>query len=165
LLALIPREGEAPCESLRDVVRWTRTQPKSPVVFDVPGAGRETVARVVLGSHDKQKGKAQSVRVVAGARALEAWVKAGATGQIEIPVPAGAVELSVETSEPSLVRASARAHPPPSLPIPSPSVAPSAVVNERAPLGSRALARDTAAPPVGEDSPQGVRALHRRRRR
>ncbi|XXX75244.1 hypothetical protein WMF30_47105 [Sorangium sp. So ce134] len=56
-------------------------------------------------------GPARVLRVSAGAAVHEAWVRAGATGTIEIPVPAGAAELRVETAAPTLLRASVRLHP------------------------------------------------------
>ncbi|WP_437722830.1 hypothetical protein [Sorangium sp. So ce861] len=56
-------------------------------------------------------GDARVLRVSAGAAVHEAWVRAGATGAIEIPVPAGAGELRVETAAPALLRAAVRLHP------------------------------------------------------
>ncbi|WP_437315554.1 hypothetical protein [Sorangium sp. So ce385] len=56
-------------------------------------------------------GDARVLRVSVGAAVHEAWVRAGATGAIEIPVPAGAGELRVETAAPALLRAAVRLHP------------------------------------------------------
>ncbi|WP_437481639.1 hypothetical protein WME75_38600 [Sorangium sp. So ce1014] len=66
-----------------------------------PGAGAPPAAG----------GAARVLRVSAGAVVHEAWVRAGATGSIEIPVPAGAGELRVESAAPALLRAAVRLHP------------------------------------------------------
>ncbi|XYH96331.1 hypothetical protein ACMHYB_52570 [Sorangium sp. So ce1128] len=65
----------------------------------------------------------------AGAAVHEAWVSAGATGSIEIPVPAGARELRVETAAPALLRAAVRLHP-------APPAAPRVVTPARPPSGA-----------------------------
>ncbi|MGK3968992.1 hypothetical protein WMF38_36645 [Sorangium sp. So ce118] len=137
VLARIPRSGRAPCASLREIMQWAWVD--GAVTFALPDPERATVARVVLapaavlgeaaGAPDAPGGAARAsrspgapsaarvLRVSAGAAVHEAWVSAGATGSIEIPVPAGARELRVETAAPALLRAAVRLHPaPPSAP-------------------------------------------------
>ncbi|XXY54043.1 hypothetical protein WME91_23215 [Sorangium sp. So ce269] len=137
VLARIPRSGRAPCASLREIMQWAWVD--GAVTFALPDPERATVARVVLapaavlgeaaGAPEAPGGAARAsrspgapsaarvLRVSAGAAVHEAWVSAGATGSIEIPVPAGARELRVETAAPALLRAAVRLHPaPPSAP-------------------------------------------------
>ncbi|WP_438005742.1 hypothetical protein WME89_44880 [Sorangium sp. So ce321] len=137
VLARIPRSGRAPCASLREIMQWAWVD--GAVTFALPDPERATVARVVLapaavlgeaaGAPEASGGAARAsrspgapsaarvLRVSAGAVVHEAWVSAGATGSIEIPVPAGARELRVETAAPALLRAAVRLHPaPPSAP-------------------------------------------------
>ncbi|WP_437632399.1 hypothetical protein [Sorangium sp. So ce854] len=128
VLARIPRSGRAPCASLREIVRWAWVD--GAVTFALPDPERATVARVVLappavlGEASRAPEAAaraphapgappgaRVIRVRAGAAVHEAWVTAGATGAIEIPVPAGAGELRVETAAPTLLRAAVRLHP------------------------------------------------------
>ncbi|WP_437894758.1 hypothetical protein [Sorangium sp. So ce124] len=78
----------------------------------VPGAqGAAAMAPGAHGPSPPADGPARVLRVRAGAAVHEAWVRAGATGSIEVPVPAGARELRVETDAPALLRASVRLHP------------------------------------------------------
>ncbi|XXT17945.1 hypothetical protein WME94_47730 [Sorangium sp. So ce429] len=137
VLARIPRSGRAPCASLREIMQWAWVD--GAVSFALPDPERATVARVVLapaavlgeaaGAPEAPGGAARAsrspgappaarvLRVSAGAAVHEVWVSAGATGSIEIPVPAGARELRVETAAPALLRAAVRLHPaPPSAP-------------------------------------------------
>ncbi|MGK3985131.1 hypothetical protein WME99_18930 [Sorangium sp. So ce136] len=137
VLARIPRSGRAPCASLREIMQWAWVD--GAVTFALPDPERATVARVVLapaavlgeaaGAPEAPGGAASAsrspgapsaarvLRVSAGGAVHEAWVSAGATGSIEIPVPAGARELRVETAAPALLRAAVRLHPaPPSAP-------------------------------------------------
>ncbi|WP_437687829.1 hypothetical protein [Sorangium sp. So ce176] len=131
VLARVPRSGRAPCASLREIMQWAWVD--GAVTFALPDPERATVARVVLAppavlgeaarapeasggaaSAPRPSGAppaARVLRVRAGAAVHEAWVTAGATGSIEIPVPAGAGELRVETSAPALLRAAVRLHP------------------------------------------------------
>ncbi|WP_434043328.1 MULTISPECIES: hypothetical protein [Sorangium] len=131
VLARVPRSGRAPCASLREIMQWAWVD--GAVIFALPDPERATVARVVLAppavlgeaarapeapggaaSAPRPSGAppaARVLRVRAGAAVHEAWVTAGATGSIEIPVPAGAGELRVETSAPTLLRAAVRLHP------------------------------------------------------
>ncbi|WP_437956577.1 hypothetical protein WME76_35095 [Sorangium sp. So ce119] len=131
VLARVPRSGRAPCASLREIMQWAWVD--GAVTFALPDPERATVARVVLAppavlgeaarepeapggaaSAPRPSGAppaARVLRVRAGAAVHEAWVTAGATGSIEIPVPAGAGELRVETSAPTLLRAAVRLHP------------------------------------------------------
>ncbi|WP_437503814.1 hypothetical protein [Sorangium sp. So ce1099] len=138
VLARIPRSGRAACASLREIMQWAWVD--GAVTFALPDPERATVARVVLApaavlgeaaaAPQAPGGAARAsrspgapsagapsaarvLRVSAGAAVHEAWVSAGATGSIEIPVPAGARELRVETAAPALLRAAVRLHPPP----------------------------------------------------
>ncbi|HZF55849.1 MAG TPA: hypothetical protein VE093_44850 [Polyangiaceae bacterium] len=117
VMALIPREGQAPCGSLRDLVRWARATPDRPIELEVPQPGRETVARILIAREGNAKSAPLTVRATAGDRAVEAWVREGATGPIEIPIPANETWLRVTTSAPVLLRASARVHPAPPPPV------------------------------------------------
>jgi hypothetical protein len=109
-MALLPREGSAPCRTLREIERWARVE-KS-VGFDLPGEGRATVARVlVAGAEARSEGRPASLAIAAGGAKREAWVRGAATGEIEIPVPAEVTSLHVEVSTTLRVRASIRLHP------------------------------------------------------
>ncbi|WP_437277233.1 hypothetical protein WME90_39270 [Sorangium sp. So ce375] len=135
VLARIPRSGRAPCASLREIVQWAWVD--GAAIFALPDPERATVARVVIappavmseaalasgapgaaartpgaqGAPPAAGGPARVLRVRAGAAVHEAWVRAGATGSIEIPVPAGAHALRIETDAPALLRAAVRLHP------------------------------------------------------
>ncbi|WP_437990900.1 hypothetical protein [Sorangium sp. So ce145] len=76
-----------------------------------PAPGAAALAPGARGAPPPADGPARVLRVRAGAAVHEAWVRAGATGSIEVPVPAGAHELRVETDAPTLLRASVRLHP------------------------------------------------------
>ncbi|WP_437711781.1 hypothetical protein WMF45_41325 [Sorangium sp. So ce448] len=76
-----------------------------------PASGAAAPAPGARGAPPPADGPARVLRVRAGAAVHEAWVRAGATGSIEVPVPAGAHELRVETDAPTLLRASVRLHP------------------------------------------------------
>ncbi|EYF06792.1 hypothetical protein [Chondromyces apiculatus] len=129
VLARIPRVGEAPCATLRDVLQWAWVE--GDATFLVPDRDRATVARVVIapspvlaaaqpGAPPRQGSR--RLTVSAGGITYEGWIRADATGAIEVPVPAGAGELRVHASEGVLLRASARLHP--ALPSPERIVAP-----------------------------------------
>ncbi|MCC6557418.1 MAG: hypothetical protein IT372_31090 [Polyangiaceae bacterium] len=118
VLARIPREGKAPCAGLREVTQWAWVE--SAASFTVPDLERATVARVVVAPTSVAvaagalpTGPAHVIRVRAGGVPYDAWVRPGATGAIEVPVPRGAGALRVETNAPALLRASARLHPAP----------------------------------------------------
>ncbi|WP_437295365.1 hypothetical protein [Sorangium sp. So ce426] len=76
-----------------------------------PASGAAALASGARGAPPPADGPARVLRVRAGAAVHEAWVRAGATGSIEVPVAAGAHELRVETDAPTLLRASVRLHP------------------------------------------------------
>ncbi|AKT36877.1 hypothetical protein [Chondromyces crocatus] len=129
LLARIPRTGQAPCASLRDITRWAWVQGEA--AFLVPDRDRATVARLliaptpVLAAAQRAPSNASAshrLRVTSGDATYEAWVHPGATGAIEVPVPVGASELRIASEKGVLLRASARFHP--ALPPPDRSTAP-----------------------------------------
>ncbi|AUX47306.1 hypothetical protein SOCE26_088240 [Sorangium cellulosum] len=120
VLARIPRSGRAPCASLREITQWAWID--GAATFALPDPERATVARVVVAPpadpgaaasapRGPAGGGGRVLRVRAGAVVHEAWVRAGATGTIELPVPAGAGALQVETAGPTLLRAAVRLHP------------------------------------------------------
>ncbi|MRG92375.1 hypothetical protein [Polyangium spumosum] len=109
LFARIPRDGSAPCDTLRELTRWVRL--KGDARFRIPDPGRATVARVVAHAAESGARKPRRLHIRVGDRVYEAWVDAGATGAIEVPVPADVGELQVETEEEALLRVSARLHP------------------------------------------------------
>ncbi|UQA62885.1 hypothetical protein [Polyangium aurulentum] len=123
IVARIPREGDAPCASLREMSRWISLNGR--LTFAIPDPGRATVARVVVYAESSLASKPRRLRVVVGTRIHEAWVRDAATGAIEVPVPADIREISVETDEQTLLRVSARLHPRPATP---PRVASAGVV-------------------------------------
>ncbi|WP_437673547.1 hypothetical protein [Sorangium sp. So ce131] len=106
-------------------------------------------------------GGGRVLRVRAGAFVHEAWVRAGATGTIEIPVPAGAGALQVETAGPTLLRAAVRLHPtapaPPRVVTPArpPASAPVDGTLEQIRSATRAL---RAAPPTARAALHAERA-------
>lgn len=108
-MALVPREGEAPCRELREIERWVWG--RGSVAFDVPSPGADTVARVVVAPARDARQPPRVIQVSVGAARYEAWVRGQGTGQIEVPVPAAASAISVQVPEPMLLRASARLHP------------------------------------------------------
>ncbi|WP_437951841.1 hypothetical protein WME98_14445 [Sorangium sp. So ce296] len=140
VLARIPRSGRAPCASLREIMQWAWVDgavtfalpdPERATVARVVLAPAAVMGEAA-GSSGAQgaaarapqaaaappaaappagAGDARVLRVSVGAAVHEAWVRAGATGAIEIPVPAGAGELRVETAAPALLRAAVRLHP------------------------------------------------------
>jgi hypothetical protein len=111
IVARIPREGDAPCASLREMSRWIRVEGR--LTFAIPDPGRATVARVIVYGEGALASKPRRLRVIVGTRVHEAWVRDAATGAIEVPVPSDIHEISVETDEAILLRVSARMHPRP----------------------------------------------------
>jgi hypothetical protein len=109
LLAHIPRDGDAPCATLREATRWLRLNGRA--TFTLPGVGRATVGRVVVYAAEAPLRKPRVVRVFVGERVYEAWVSGSATGAVEFEVPRDVGEISVETEEETMVRFSARLHP------------------------------------------------------
>ena len=109
LFARIPRDGTAPCDTLRELTRWIRL--RGDARFRIPDPGRATVARVVAHLADGASRAPRRLHVRVGDRVYEAWVDADATGAIEVPVPAEVGEIQVETEVETLVRVSARLHP------------------------------------------------------
>ena len=121
VLARVPREGKAPCAGLREITSWAWVNRAA--TFAVPDRERATVARVVVAPASvavaagaRHAGPAHLFHVRVGGVTYPAWVRPGASGAIEVPVPRGARELRVEADAAALVRASARLHPAPSPP-------------------------------------------------
>lgn len=147
--AVVSREDQTPRSSLRDDIRWARAEPGHAVELEVPQPGRETIARIFVAREGKAS--AFTIRARAGDRSIEAWVREGATGSIEIPIPAGETWLRVTTSAPALIRADARIH---RWIGPEPPAWPSGI-----PASSAAALPDRPFPPVGEDPQEGLFTL------
>ncbi|MDC0748205.1 hypothetical protein [Polyangium mundeleinium] len=159
VFARIPRDGAAPCDTLRELTRWIRLN--GDAKFRVPDPGRATVARVVAHVAESGTRKPRRLHVRVGDRVYEAWIDHGATGAIEVPVPADAGEIQVETQEETLLRVSARLHPQrapePRIPAAARETAPEAIalLLARVRDASRELEK---APPAAQDALRKRRA-------
>ncbi|MDI1444553.1 hypothetical protein [Polyangium sp. 6x1] len=159
VFARIPRDGAAPCDTLRELTRWIRLN--GDATFRVPDPGRATIARVVAHVAESGTRKPRRLHVRVGDRVYEAWIDHGATGAIEVPVPADVGEIQVETEEEALVRVSARLHPSPA---PAPRIP--AAARETSPEATALLlarVRDASrelekAPPAAQDAIRKRRA-------
>ncbi|MDI1479772.1 hypothetical protein [Polyangium sp. y55x31] len=109
LYARIPRAGTAPCDTLREAVRWIRV--KGEATFRIPDPGRATVARVVAYTRDRSSGTPLHIRIHVGERVYEAWLDPHGDGAAEVPVPAEVGEIRIETEREMLLRVAARLHP------------------------------------------------------
>lgn len=110
LLARLPRQGKAACDSLREIHRWVVLN--EPTEYALPAAPGWTVAGIVVAPQSVRAGGAR-LTLEAGANRYEAWVRGTATGTIEIPVGVQTNQLVVRSTEPLWIRALLRLHRPP----------------------------------------------------
>ncbi len=108
VIARIPRLGSVPCEQLVELERWFALHGE--LVFALPPGDVPTVASVIVDPSSLPKAGARLELSVNGA-VVTGWVRAPASGDVEILVPPGASELRVRADQPLLVRGRARAHP------------------------------------------------------
>lgn len=108
VIARIPRLGSSPCDQLVEMERWFALHGE--LVFALPPGDAPTVASVIVDPSSLPKAGARLEVSVNGA-VVVGWVRAPASGDVEILVPPGASELRVRAEQPLLVRARARAHP------------------------------------------------------
>lgn len=122
VLARIPTEERLPCARLREAVRWAVVHDEA--VFQVPLGDAMTVASIIVS--EAWLDTPTTLRIRVGDAYYEAWVRRGATGAMEVPVPGGVTEVAVRAATPQLVRVRARLAPrprpsSPTLPSPEPS--------------------------------------------
>lgn len=113
VLARIPREGIAPCASLREMERWAKVERSAS--FPVGGIKEWTVAQFVVSLPGAERDA--RLKLNAGAVTYDVWVRSPASGRAEIPVSAAASSLSVETERPVELRAYVRAPAPIATPV------------------------------------------------
>lgn len=108
VIARIPRLGVSRCEDMLEMERWLSLAGE--LVFPIPGGPSATVASLIV--DPKSIGPAGAVlEVSVGGESTVAWVRTPASGDVEVPVPAGATELRVRADRALLVRARVRMHP------------------------------------------------------
>jgi hypothetical protein len=107
VLVQLPRDGRAPCESLRIAERWTELE--SSAVFAAPTGDVPTVANITLEPHGAvADAKAPvTVEVQVGGVRYEAWLLAPGAS-FEVPVAAGVTGLQVRTRVSGRARVRAR---------------------------------------------------------
>ncbi len=105
LLARVPREGLVPCAELREVERWGELPDEAR--FVVRETLADTAGRVVV-EPASLAGGARTLIVHTANADFEAWVRAPATGAVEVPVPLGSTAIDVSSASQLLVRASIR---------------------------------------------------------
>ena len=122
-LVRAPRSGKAPCSQLRESERWSVAA--GPIVYPLPPGNSATVASIIF-APNSLLGEARRVNISVDQRSYVGWVRAPATGAMEVPVPPKARHLTVEAPPGTWVRARVRRHRSPPAPAPAPTPTPRA---------------------------------------
>lgn len=104
VLVKVPSEDQIDCALLRDEVTWTAV--RDTAVFRLPAGQSLTVASVAVAP--ETLGSPVELAVEVGGTTLRGWVRAPATGTLEIPIPPNAILIRVRVPRPLLIRVLAR---------------------------------------------------------
>lgn len=110
VLVRAPVAETLPCGRLREVERWVRVEKSAH--FRLPAPGVESAASILV-EPDSMQGTKRELTVRVGAERRHGWFQPGATGALEVPVPAAADELELSVDRPALLRVRLRLHPRP----------------------------------------------------
>jgi hypothetical protein len=110
VLLRAPVAETLPCGRLREVERWVRVEKSAH--FRLPETGVASAASILI-EPDSMQGKKREVVVRVGAERHRGWFQPGATGALEVPVPAAADGLELTLDRPALLRVRLRLHPRP----------------------------------------------------
>lgn len=107
VLVDLPVTGELACSRLRAIERWVRVERSARFLLPAPGA--PSVVSVVADPDSVGKTALHLGLSLGGSRA-QGLILPGASGALELPVPAAATELLVEVDRPVLLRVHLRLH-------------------------------------------------------
>jgi hypothetical protein len=110
VLVRAPVAETLPCGRLREVERWVRVEKDAR--FRLPAPGVASAASILVDPESMQ-GTKRELDVRVGAERRHGWFHSGATGALEVPVPATAEVLELSVDRPVLLRVRLRLHPTP----------------------------------------------------